>query len=113
MQRSVAWFALAVALLTPACGMFTKPTETITVERQQFLNAYARAQVLYAGIAQRMTRLCAAGTIDRQECARMAAVHEEAKKLDAEIRAKVTVPESEVDWPRVMKLLELALELAL
>ena len=106
--------ALALALLVlVGCGIFTKPAETISVERQQFLNAYARAQVLYANVAERMTRLCVAGRIEREECARMAAVHEQAKALDAEIRAKLAVPESEVDWVRVMKLLELALSLAL
>ena len=108
------WLALVFLLLvTPACGLLTRPSDRITVERQQFLNAYARASVLYANVAERMTRFCAAGTIDRQECARMAAVHEQAKALDAEIRAKLAVPESEVDWARIMRLLELALELAL
>ena len=104
---------LLALVLTPACAFFTRPAETVTVERQQFLNAYGRAQVLYAAVAQRMTAFCAEGRIDRQECARMAVVHEQAKALDAEIRAKLAVPESEVDWVRVMKLLELALDLAL
>ena len=100
-------------LLTPACALITTPADTVTVERQQFLNAYARASILYAQVAQRMTAFCAAGQIDRQECARMATVHEQAKALDAEIRAKLAVPESDVDWSRVMRLLELALDLAL
>lgn len=108
------WLALIlVLLLTPACALLTRPSETVTVERQQFLNAYARATVLYAKAAERMAALCRADTLDRQECARMAAIHEQAKALDAEVRAKIAVPESEVDWARVMRLLELALELAI
>lgn len=110
-MRGIA-LALVLALVT-GCGFFTKPAETISVERQQFLNSYARAQILYATVAGRMTRLCAAGQIERQECARMAAIHEQAKALDAEIRAKLAVPESEVQWDRIMQLLELALALAL
>ena len=110
-MRGIA-LALVLALVT-GCGFFTKPAETISVERQQFLNAYARARVLYATVAERMTRLCAQERIAREECARMAVVHEQAKVLDSEIQAKLAVPESEVDWVRVMRLLELALSLAL
>lgn len=111
-MRNALLFTL-VLMLSTGCALFTRPVPTISVERQKFINAYARANVLYATVAEKMTQLCAAGTIDRQECARMAAVHERAKALDAEIRAKLAVPESEVQWDRVMKLLELAVDLAL
>ena len=111
MRRGAAW-ALVVVILA-GCSLFTKPATRISVERQQFLNSYARAQILYGTVASRMTDLCRDGKIEREECARMAAVHEQAKALDAEIRAKLGVPESEMDWVRVMKLLELALSLAL
>ena len=102
-----------VLIVATGCGILTKPAERISVERQQFLNSYARARVLYATVAERMTRLCAQQRIELAECARMASVHEQAKALDAEIQAKLAVPESEVDWGRIMRLLELALELAL
>lgn len=106
--------AIVMALLFPflldGCALVTKPATTISIERQQFVNAYARARILYGTVAERMTRMCAQGRIEREECARMASVHEQAKRLDTEIQAKLDTPESEVDWPRVMKLLELALD---
>ena len=105
--------ALLVSLLMGGCAPFVRPASTISVERSKFVNAYARARVLYATVAERMTRMCAQGKIEREECARMASVHEQAKALDAEIRAKIDTPESEVAWERVMRLLELALDLAL
>ena len=109
-RPAFAGFLLANLLLA-GCALFTQPATTISVERAKFINAYARARVLYATVAERMTRLCAQGQIEREECARMASVHEQAKALDAEIQAKLAVPESEVDWNRVMRLLELALSL--
>ena len=95
------------------CAVFMKQTETLSVERQKFINAYARARILYAALAEGMARECAAGTRSREDCAVKAALHHEAKQLDAEIRAKIDTPETEVDWERVMKLLELGLSLAL
>ena len=104
---------LLASLLLVGCAPFVRPATNIQFERQKFVNAYARARVLYATVAERMTRMCAQGKIEREECARMASVHEQAKRLDTEIQAKLDTPESEIDWPRVMKLLELALDLAL
>lgn len=110
--RYISLFLIA-GLLLAGCSVFTRPASTISVERQKFVNAYARARVLYATVAERMTQFCAQGRIEREECARMASVHEQAKALDAEIQAKLAVPESEVDWNLVMRLLELALNIAL
>ena len=104
---------VTASLLLAGCAPLVRPASIISVERQKFINAYSRARVLYGTVAERMTRMCAQGKIEREECARMASVHEQAKALDAEIQAKLDTPESEVDWPRVMKLLELALDLAL
>ena len=116
MKRSVIRYislCLIAVMFVAGCAIFTKPASTLSVERQKFINMYARARVLYATVAERMTHLCAQGKVDREECARMASVHEQAKALDAEIQAKLAVPESEVDWSRIMRLLELALDLAL
>ena len=113
MKRPALTRLLLVSLLLTGCALVTRPASTISVQRQQFVNAFARARVLYATVAERMTHLCAQGKIEREECARMAGVHKQAKALDAEIQAKLAVPESEIAWDRVMRLLELALDLAL
>ena len=95
------------------CALFTKPADTISVERQKFINAYARARILYAAIAEGIAQECSTGIRRREDCAVKAALHHEAKQLDTEIRAKIDTPETEVDWTRVMRLLELALEIVL
>ena len=93
------------------CALVTRPVTTISVERQQFINAYARARVLYQRLAARVEADCRAGTLSQETCVNAAAIDREAKALDSEIRAKIDTPESEVDWSRVMRILELALSL--
>src|SRR3990167_850223 len=103
-----------VLLLTVVSGCaIVRQSDQITVERQKFINAYARARILYAAVAERMTQFCATGRIDAAECGRMAALNQQAKVVDAEIRAKIDTPDTEVDWTLVMKLLELAVGIAL
>ena len=105
---------ILVLLLTVVSGCaIVRQSDQITVERQKFINAYARARILYAAVAERMARFCEAGRIDAAECGRMAALHQQAKIVDAEIRAKIDTPDTEVDWTLVMKLLELAVGIAL
>ena len=102
-----------VLIVATGCGILTKPAERISVERQQFLNSYARARVLYQHLHARIEALCQVDRLNRETCAKAAAIDQQARALDAEIRAKIDTPESEVDWPRVMQLLEFALGLVL
>ena len=108
-MKGLASVFLATLLLT-GCAL-TRPVTTISVERQQFINAYARARVLYQRLAARVEADCLAGTLSQEAGVNAAAIDREAKALDSEIRAKIDTPESEVDWSRVMRILELALSL--
>jgi len=69
--------------------------------------------VLYARAVTLAERACSTGQWPRAECAKAAQLHEQAKRLGSEVEAKLATPESEVDWGRVMKLLELALDIVL
>lgn len=103
---------LLVGLLS-GCGVVTHQADTMTVERQKFINAYARARVLYQQLASRIDMLCQADKLAPDTCAKATDIDQQAKTLDSEIRAKIDTPEAEVDWERVMKLLELTLGLVL
>ena len=102
---------LIASLLLAGCAPFTRPASTLSVERQKFINAYARARVLYQHLAGRIDALCQADKLSRETCVKAAGIDQQARMLDAEIRAKIETPESEVDWEKVMRLLELALGL--
>lgn len=102
---------LAVAALSAGCGVLTKPSGAITIERQDFVNAYARVKVLYWRAADIASRACAGGHWAPAECAKAAELHSQAKKLVTEIDAKLAVPESEIDWARIMRILELAVDI--
>ena len=112
MRRRLFAAMLMVGLLS-GCGVFTKPTDTTTIERQQAINAWARAKILYGRAVALAERACASGQWSPAECEKAAQLHQQAKKLGAEVEAKLATPESEVDWSRVMKLLELAIDILL
>ena len=103
---------LVIGMLS-GCGVFTRPSEVTTIERQAAINAWARAKVLYGRAVTLAERACATGQWSPEECRKAAQIHEQAKRLGAEVEAKLATPESEVDWRRVMKLLELALDILL
>ena len=111
MRRALAG-VLMIGLLS-GCAIFTTHSETTTIERQQAINAWARAKVLYGRAVVLAERACATSQWSPAECAKAAQLHEQAKRLGAEIEAKLATPESEIDWARVMKLLELALDIVL
>jgi hypothetical protein len=91
---------LLVVSLTGGCAavhsVFTNPTGLITIDRQEFVNTYARVKVLY-------TRLRAnfQGTPDE-----LREIDRAANALSIQIEAKIAVPESEIDWAVVVKMLE-------
>jgi len=103
--------ALMLVPLLAGCALVTKPADTITIERQQFLQAYARVRVVYDRAADIARRACAAGQWPRAECDKAATLHGQARKIAAEIDAKIAVPDSRMDWERILKLLELAVDI--
>lgn len=104
---------IVVVTLLSSCAVFTRPTDRISFDRQKFINAYARGRILYGAIAEGVVRDCQTGRRTREDCAAKAAIHEQAKVLDSEIRAKIDTPESEFDYELVMKVFEFWLEMAL
>ena len=112
MKRLVAGLMLA-AVLGSGCAIFTKPTNTITVERQDFINAWARAKVIYGKAFRLASRACAQGAWPEDECRKAAALHEQAKRVALEIEAKIATPESELDWKVILKVLEFAADIVL
>ena len=105
--------AMLVVSLLSGCGIFSKPSAVTTIERQEAINAWARAKVLYGRAVVLAERACATGQWSPVECAKAAQLHEQAKRLGAEVEAKLATPEAEVDWSRVMKLLEIAMDILL
>ena len=113
MMRRLLAGVLVIGLLGSGCAIFTKPSETTTIERQAAINAWARAKILYGRAVVLAERACATGQWPPAECTKAVRLHEQAKRLGAEVEAKLATPEAEVDWSRVMKLLELALDIVL
>ena len=98
---------LAAVMLT-GCALFTKPTGTITVERQEFVNSYALAKAIYLKAAERVRALCVAELLSPPRCEAAAETAQAAKRLDLEVEAKLLVPESEINWTVILKMLEFA-----
>ena len=97
------WLAIGlVVLLGSGCALFTKPTGTITIERDQFLSTYATLKVLYKRMRIQAAAVCVATTLprtlDQIDCAELADIDRKAKALDIQIQAKIEVPESTIDW---------------
>lgn len=100
MRRLLSTLILATVLATtPGCALvhsvFTNPTGRITIDRQEFINTYAVVKVLY----QRMRANFKGSPQELLE------IDREARALSVQIEAKIAVPESEIDWAVVAKLL--------
>jgi hypothetical protein len=114
---------LALSGCTIAKEFATDPTGKITIDRQEFINTYAVITVLYEGWYQFLDAACTAGefperlmpspdALSRREklryerlCQRLPSVHEEVRALDVKIKAKIKIPESEIDWATIEKVL--------
>jgi hypothetical protein len=101
---------VCVAVLLAGCGTFTKPTGRITVDRQDFIDSYALAKVLYQRVRSAGETYC----LERQppqarvDCmVELSKLDSQAKLASLEIEAKIAVPESEVDWGTIVTLLRL------
>lgn len=105
--------AALLALLLSGCAVFTKPTGQITIERQEFVNAWAMAKAIYLRHIEYLAQGCRQGAIPEAKCAALEKSHEAAKRLALEVDAKLAVPESEINWAAVMKMLEFTAGLVL
>lgn len=92
---------------------FTNPTGIITFQRQEFIDTYATARQLYVEIRDRVAAACRAGQIPGPKCAELAEVERQAKELDFAIRAKIAVPETQLDWEVIEKILSFAVKMVL
>ena len=99
---------LAVALLLVGCSVVTKPTGVITIPRADFVNAYALAKTIYLRADAKVEALCRAELMGPQRCEAAAETRQAAKRLDLEIEKKLAVPESEINWAVILKMLEFA-----
>ena len=101
----------AVILLLPGCAAFTKPTGTITIERQEFINTWAVTKVLYKRMRTQAAAVCVADTLPRRldkiDCADLASIDRKAKVIAIQVEAKIETPESEIDWAVVKDFLSL------
>ena len=87
MRRALAG-VLMIGLLS-GCAIFTTPSETTTIERQQAINAPGAGEgPLRAGRRPRSNRLAPPASGRSAECAKAAQLHEQAKRLGAEVEAK-------------------------
>ena len=105
--------ALLLSGCTIAHDAFTNPTGNITIPRAQFIGTYARARQLYIEIRDRAFAACRAGQLPPQQCGELGALDQEAKRLDFEVKAKLAVPETELDWQMIEKVLGFAVKLVL
>lgn len=100
---------LVVAMLALAgCSVITKPTGNITIPRQSFVDAYALAKTIYLRADAKVEALCQAELMSPERCTAAADARVAAKRLDLEIEKKLAVPESEIDWAVIIRMLEFA-----
>jgi len=104
---------LIVVVLLTGCSVVTKPTGVITIPRQDFVNAYALAKAIYLRAADRVQALCDAELLTGERCLAAAETAQAAKRLDLEVQAKLLVPESEINWAVIIRMLEFAAEVVL
>ncbi|HAM41127.1 MAG TPA: hypothetical protein DCP69_07255 [Candidatus Omnitrophica bacterium] len=100
---------LLVAGLLSGCaamkGIFTEPTGQITMERQEFIDAWALVQVLGEDFFALADAACADRTWPADRCRKLPEAKRQAAAIVVGVRAKLAVPESRVDWGTVMKFL--------
>jgi hypothetical protein len=108
---------LALLPLLSGCALtksaFTNPTGIITVERQEFLDTYAKIKAIYLMAVDQVARGCQAGQFPEDFCLKAANVHQEAKALDLAVQAKIAVPESKLDWATIGTMVGLLAKLVL
>jgi len=86
-------------------GVFTEPTGQITMERQEFVDAWALVQVLGEDFFALADAACADRTWSAERCRKLPEAKRQAAAIVVGVRAKLAVPESRIDWGTVMKFL--------
>jgi hypothetical protein len=86
--------------------VFTNPTGNITIPRQQFINTYAFLNVLTKDMLAEAEEACRENRWPVSNCARLPKIKEDLIVFDLSIRAKIEVPESEIDWDVVIGILK-------
>lgn len=97
---------VALAGCTFAHDLVTDPTGRITIPRQEFINTHAFLAVLTEDLLADAERACEEKRWPESNCARLPAIKHELRVLDLSIRAKIAVPESEIDWAVVLGILK-------
>lgn len=110
MKRLVTTLVLC-ALVAGCAGpvpFLQRPSDKITVERQQFINVWAQVKVLWEHSVKRDELLCQApALLDPERCAKLPALKEQAKAIYLTVEAKLADPEAEINWANIEKLLGL------
>jgi hypothetical protein len=99
---------IVILLFTGCAGVqtpFTKPTGVITIPRQDFINTYASLKVLTESLVADAERGCSTKVLDAQFCTALPGMIGELKQIDNTIQAKIAVPESEINWDTIAKLI--------
>ena len=105
MNRRAALVPFALAL--SGCAIFTKPTQTVCIPRQEFINVW--------GVIEELARLWFADEDRKADPARtqhIARAKALARRIQISARAKITYEETEVDWAAVKELLGILVGLA-
>ncbi len=97
----------------PAVPFVTKETGRLTIERQEFVNTWAAAQVLFEGYVAQARVQCAGPCADRVRCAQLPDVEAQGKVIYLTVEAKLRNPEAVIDWANVAKILGLIAKMVL
>lgn len=97
----------------PAVPFITKETGHLTMERQQFIDTWASAQVLFDGYIAQARTICAGPCADRVRCAQLPDVEAQGKVIKMTVDAKIRNPEATIDWANVAKILGLIAKMVL
>lgn len=98
---------LLMGLTLTSCG-----PPVLQVPIGQAALVYADAKTAYTVLALRLTDLCKAGKLGPADCAELDKQGTVAKMLDGDIRAGILAAQGQIDWDKVMQLLQVLAGLA-
>ena len=109
--------ALALLLIGAGCtstqqGGFITTPPVLQVPLAQAALVYAYAKTAYTVLSLRVGDLCKAGKLSPADCATLSTQDALAKQLDAEIRQEILAAKGELDWQKIMQVLQILAGLA-